>query len=88
MVTIKSKKEIILMEEVCKIVAKFYEQLEKEIKPGMSTLELDSKAEKIMKNLGAIPAQKGYNPGIEDVKNNFYVYDLIEKNKIEKVIIL
>lgn len=25
---------------------------------------------------------------IEDVKNNFYVYDLIEKNKIEKVIIL
>ena len=67
MVTIKSKKEIILMEEVCKIVAKFYEQLEKEIKPGMSTLELDSKAEKIMKSLGAIPAQKGYNPGIEGV---------------------
>ena len=28
MVTIKSKKEIELMEDVCKIVALFYEQLE------------------------------------------------------------
>ena len=29
MVTIKSKKEIELMKDVCKIVAEFYEQLEK-----------------------------------------------------------
>ena len=67
MVTIKSKKEIELMEDVCKIVAKFYEELEKEIKPGISTLELDKKAEKIMRGLGAIPAQIGYNPGIKGV---------------------
>lgn len=25
---------------------------------------------------------------LEDVKNNLYVYDLIEKNKIEKIIFL
>lgn len=67
MVTIKSNKEIELMEEVCKIVAKFYEQLEKEIKPGISTYDLDQKAEKIMRSLGGIPAQIGYNPGIDGI---------------------
>ena len=67
MVTIKSNKEIELMEDVCKIVAKFYEQLEKEIRPGMSTYDLDKKAEKIMRSLGGIPAQIGYNPGIDGV---------------------
>ena len=34
MVTIKSKKEIELMKDVCKIVAEFYEQLEKKVRPG------------------------------------------------------
>ena len=67
MVSIKNEKEIVLMEQVGKIVAEFYEELEKEIKPGISTLELDSQAEKIMKKLGGIPAQKGYNPGIKGV---------------------
>ena len=67
MVTIKSKKEIELMEDVCKIVAEFYEQLEKKVKPGISTYELDQEAEKIMRDLGAIPAQIGYNPGIRGI---------------------
>ena len=35
MVTIKSKKEIQLMEDVCKIVAEFYKQLEKKVRPGI-----------------------------------------------------
>ncbi len=67
MVTIKSKKEIALMQEVCKIVALTYEKLEKEIKPGMTTYELDQIAENTMRQLGAIPAEKGYNPGIQGV---------------------
>ena len=67
MVSIKSEKEIVLMEDVCGIVAKFYEQLEKEVKPGISTFDLDKKAEKIMRDLGGIPAQIGYNPGVEGV---------------------
>ena len=67
MVTIKSHKEIELMKDVCKIVAEFYEQLEKKIRPGISTYELDKEAEKIMRNLGAIPAQIGYNPGIKGI---------------------
>ena len=67
MVTIKSHKEIELMKDVCKIVAEFYEQLEKKVRPGISTYELDKEAEKIMRNLGGIPAQIGYNPGIKGV---------------------
>lgn len=67
MVTIKSKKEIELMKESCKVVAQVYQKLEKEIKAGMTTLELDQIAEKEMLRLGAIPAQKGYNPGIKGV---------------------
>ena len=67
MVTIKSKKEIELMKEACKVVALTYQKLEKEIKPGMSTYELDQIAEKTMRDLGAIPAEKGYNPGIKGV---------------------
>ena len=67
MVNIKSEKEIKLMEEVCKIVAEFYNRLEKEIKSGISTLELDKKAEKIMRELGGIPAQIGYDPGIKGI---------------------
>ena len=67
MVTIKSKKEIELMKESCKVVAQLYQKLEKEIKPGMTTLELDQIAEKEIKRLGAIPAQKGYNPGVKGV---------------------
>lgn len=40
-VTIKSPQEIKLMREAGKILAKVHEQLGKELKPGMSTLEVD-----------------------------------------------
>ena len=67
MVTIKSKKEVELMKDVWKVVAKLYNELEEKIKPGMSTWEIDKMAEKIMRDLGAIPAQIGYDPGIKGV---------------------
>ena len=67
MVTIKSKKEIELMKEVCKVVALVYQELEQKIKPGMSTWELDQIAENKMRSLGAIPAEKGYDIGIRGV---------------------
>ena len=43
------------MKNVCKIVAIFYEEVEKIIRPGISTYELDKEAEKIMRGLGAVP---------------------------------
>ena len=94
MISIKSEKEIKLMEEVGKIVAKFYEELEKYVKPGISTFELDQKAEEIMKKLGGIPAQKGYDPGIRGVPpyrhatcisvNDEVIHGIPIKNKIIK----
>ncbi len=94
MVTIKSKKEIELMKDVCKIVAVFYEKLEKEIKPGISTYELDKRAEKIMRDLGAIPAQIGYDCGIAGIPiyrnatcisvNDEVIHGIPSKNKIIK----
>ena len=67
MVTIKSKKEIELMREACKVVALTHNEIEKNIKPGMTTAELDQLVEKTMKKYGAISAEKGYNPGIKGV---------------------
>ena len=67
MVTIKSKKEIEFMREVCRVVAIVYQELEQKIKPGMSTWELDQIAERKMRSLGAIPAEKGYDIGIKGV---------------------
>ena len=67
MVTIKSEKEIKLMKEACRITGLVYKEIEKVIRPGMSTLELDKFAEKIIKEQGGIPAQKGYPSGVKGV---------------------
>jgi methionyl aminopeptidase len=69
LVSIKSKREIELMQEACRITAKTYEMLEKNIKPGMTTYDLDQMAEKFIKEQGGIPAQKGYPSGVRGVPN-------------------
>ena len=69
MITIKSKREIELMKEACLLTAKVYDYIEKIIKPGMSTLELDNLAEKFIRDNGGIPAEKGYPSGIRGVPN-------------------
>lgn len=94
MVTIKSKKEIEWMREVCKVVALTYQELEQRIKPGMSTWELDQIAEHKMRSLGAIPAQKGYNIGIRGIPpfpaticvsiNEEVIHGIPSKNRILK----
>ena len=65
MVTIKSKKEIELMREACKVVALTHQAIEEAIKPGMTTADLDKIVEDTMKKYGAISAEKGYDPGIK-----------------------
>ena len=67
MVTIKSEKEIKLMKEACRITGLVYKELEKYIKPGLSTMDLDRFAEKIIRENGGIPAQKGYPSGMKGV---------------------
>lgn len=60
-VTIKSPREIELMREAGKILAKTHELLAAEIKPGMSTLDVDRKGEEIIRSFGCIPSFLGYN---------------------------
>ena len=67
MITIKSNREIELMKEACKLTALTYDYIEKIIKPGMNTLELDNLAEKFIRSHGGIPAQKGYPSGVRGV---------------------
>lgn len=67
MISIKSKREIELMKEACKLTALTYDYIEKIIRPGMSTLELDNLAEKFIRDHGGIPAQKGYPSGVRGV---------------------
>ena len=63
MVDIKSKREIEFMKEACRITALAHEAIKKAIKPGISTKELDEIAEKVIRENGGIPAQKGYPSG-------------------------
>ena len=67
MVTIKSKSEIEKMREACRIANLAQKAVEKAIRPGASTLELDRIAEKTIRDNGGIPAEKGYPSGIKGV---------------------
>lgn len=67
MVDIKSKREIELMKEVCRITALTHLAIEEAIKPGVSTKELDRIAEKTIRENGGIPAQFGYPSGEKGV---------------------
>ena len=67
MVSIKNKKEIEKMREACRVAALAQKAIEKAIKPGVSTYDLDKIAEKTMRDNGAIPAEKGFPSGVEGV---------------------
>ncbi|TMO56616.1 type I methionyl aminopeptidase [Pseudoalteromonas phenolica] len=59
-VTIKSVEEIALMRESGKLLAQVFKMLDDFIKPGISTLEIDSQVESyIVNELKARPASKG-----------------------------
>ena len=60
-VSIKSEREIQLMRESCKILAKVHEELGQAIKPGITTHEIDVLAEKLIRGYGCIPNFLNYN---------------------------
>ena len=60
-VSIKSSAEIELMREAGRILAKTHEELEKSLKPGMSTWDIDRIGEEIIRSYGCIPSFKNYN---------------------------
>ena len=59
-VKIKTPHEIELMREAGRILALVHENLAKEIKPGMSTLEIDRLGEEMIRSFGCIPSFKNY----------------------------
>ncbi len=60
MVCLKTRDEIEIMRKANRIVATILERLQREVRPGISTGELDRIAEDLTLSLGAKPAFKGY----------------------------
>ena len=60
-VTIKTQREIDLMRESCRLLAKVHEELAQAIEPGISTLYIDQLGEKIIRGYGCIPNFLQYN---------------------------
>ena len=86
-VTIKSEREIELMRESGRIMAKVHEQLAKELKPGMSTFQIDKIGEELIRSYGCIPTCKGYEgyPAALCVSvNEEVVHGIPRKNHIVK----
>jgi methionyl aminopeptidase len=63
LILIKSKNEIDLIRESCKIVAETLQLVKSYAKPGVTTLELDLLAEDYIRSNSGIPAFKGYSQG-------------------------
>ncbi len=61
MIVLKTDREIKIMREAGRIVALTHEELQKHIRPGVTTNELDAIAEEFIRSMDAIPSFKGYN---------------------------
>ncbi|WP_050613652.1 type I methionyl aminopeptidase [Bacillus testis] len=61
MIICKTPREIEIMRHAGQIVAITHQELKKHIEPGITTKELDTIAEGIIRKHGAIPSFKGYN---------------------------
>ena len=60
-ITIKSEREIELMAEAGKILERVHNELEKALRPGMSTKDIDTLGEEIIRSYGCIPSFLNYN---------------------------
>lgn len=61
MIICKTPREIEIMRDAGKIVALTHQELKKHIQPGITTKDLDSIAEKFIRQHDAYPSFKGYN---------------------------
>ncbi|OEH93560.1 type I methionyl aminopeptidase [Bacillus solimangrovi] len=60
MITLKSKREIDLMQKSGMLLASCHKEIGKIIKPGITTLEINDFVEKYLREHGATPEQKGF----------------------------
>lgn len=61
MIICKTPREIEIMREAGRIVALTHQELKRHIKPGITTKELDTIADRFIQSKGAFPSFKGYN---------------------------
>ena len=59
-VSIKSSQEIELMREAGRILASVHQELGKNIRPGMSTMDIERLGEEMIRSYGCIPSFKNY----------------------------
>ena len=86
-VTIKSPREIALMREAGRILAKVHEDLGKELRPGMSTFDIDRLGEEMIRSFGCEPSFKnyqGYPASICVSVNEEVVHGIPSKNRLLK----
>src|SRR4026209_2053740 len=57
----KSKKELDKMRASGRLVGLVLQKLREMVKPGVTTMEIDRAAEKMIRDAGALPTFKGYN---------------------------
>lgn len=85
MIIIKSPREIELMKKAGEVVAKVFEALEGNIKPGMTTLDVANIAEKVIRDNGAYPTFLNYSgyPGAVCVSvNDELVHGIPSKKRV------
>lgn len=87
MIKVKTKKEIDLIRSASRIASEVLQQLARQLRPGISTKELDNQAVKILEQLGAIPAFRGYQgypANICTSINDEVVHGIPSKHRLEE----
>ncbi|MEH2394616.1 MAG: type I methionyl aminopeptidase [Nostoc sp.] len=87
-IEIKSPREIEIMRQSATIVATVLKEISELVKPGMTTADLDTYAEKRIRQMGATPSFKGYHgfPGsICSSINNEAVHGIPSSKKVIRV---
>lgn len=86
-VTVKSQREIELMRKAGKILGKVLDDLSGEIKPGMSTYQIDKLGDEMIRSYGCIPSfyqYEGYPASICVSVNEEVVHGIPSKKRILK----
>ena len=84
-ITIKSEREIELMAEAGKILERVHNELEKALRPGMSTKDVDTLGEEIIRSYGCIPSFLNYNGYLASIcvsVNQEVVHGIPDKHRI------
>lgn len=87
MVVLKTARELAIMKEACVISAQALKLIGEAVEPGVSTLELDTLAEKFIRSKGARPNFKGLYgfPATACISiNNEVIHGIPAKNRIIK----